>query len=113
LKHPLGGYPVFVVSGPGDSPSLTSFEFNGETWSPAGKALFPGFFPEELYSSLGLRNRELLLMVAPEALLLYEPESEARQTLETRGYARSSAHNGVVCLALSCEDGIVLYRIEE
>jgi hypothetical protein len=113
LKHPLGGYPVFVVSGPGDSPSLTSFEFNGETWSSAGKMLFSGFFPEELYYSLGLRNRELLLMVASETLLLYEPESETRQTLEMRLYARSRAHNGVVCLALSCEDGIVLYRIEE
>jgi hypothetical protein len=113
LRHPLGGEPVFLVASPGDSPSLTFFEFDGETWSPAGEPLFTGFLSRELHSSLGLRNRELLLMAAPEALLLYEPEGEARQTLEMRGYAWSNAHNGLACLAVSCEDGIVLYRIEE
>jgi hypothetical protein len=113
LKHPLGGEPAYVVSGSGESPSLTSFDFNGETWRPSGETRFPGFFPQELYPSLGFRNRELLLMTTPETLMLYEPESGARQTLEMKGYARSNAHNGVVCLAISSEDGIVLYRIEE
>jgi hypothetical protein len=115
LKHPLGGNPLYAVSGPGprESLSLTALEFEGETWRSAGETRFPGFFPEELHSFLGLRSRDLLLMAAPEALMLYEPENGARQVLEMKGYARSRAHNGAVCLALSSEDGIVLYRIEE
>jgi hypothetical protein len=115
FRYPPGESPLLVLpaAGPQENCALSMFEFDGETWRPAGEALFPGFFPEELYSPFGLRNRDLLLMVSAEALMLYEPASSGRQTLAMKSYAWSAAHNGVARLAVASTDGIVLCRIGE
>jgi hypothetical protein len=106
---------VYVLSGAGSGEScvLSLFEFEGETWRLTREAKLPGFFPEEIASSPGVRNEELLLMSSPGALMLYETEGSGRQILEMENYGRSVALNGVVYLGVSSENGISLYRIEE
>jgi hypothetical protein len=115
FRYPPGESPVLVLpgAGPQETRSLFLFEFEGETWRPAGEMRIPRFFPEELHAPLGLSAKDLLLLVSPKALMLYETESSAWQTLEMESYARSYAHNGVVYLAVSSENEIVLCRIEE
>jgi hypothetical protein len=113
LQPPLGENRVYVVSGSGESRSLSALAFDGAAWRPAAQAPIPELFPEELYGSLGLRNRELLLMASAEALLLYEGASAGRQLLRMNTYAWSAAHNGVARLVIASEDGIALCRIEE
>jgi hypothetical protein len=115
FRHPLGESRVYAPSGAGSEEScdLSLFEFEGETWRPAGEARLPGFFPEEADSPLGLRKEGLLLLSSPRALMLYETESSGGQILEMESYDRSVAHNGVIYLGLSSENEIALYRIEE
>jgi hypothetical protein len=113
FQHPLGRTRMYAISGSGELRSLSTFEFEGGAWRLAGEAQIPGVSPEEIHSPLGFRNRELIPMASPEALMLYDAESSGRQILETTGYALSAAHNGVVYLAFSSEKGISLCRIEE
>jgi hypothetical protein len=115
FRHPLGDRRVYAASGAasGDACALSLFEFEGETWRPAGDAQIPGFFPEEIHPPLGVRNNDLLLMGSPEALLLYETQGSGRQILKTENYGRSVALNGVVYLGVCSENGIALYRIGE
>jgi hypothetical protein len=115
FQHPLGRNRVYVVSGAGPEELcvLSTLEFAGEAWRLAGEHKIPRFFPEEIHAPLGVRNDELILMVSPEALMLYETEGAGRQILEMNSYARSAAHNGVVYLAAGSENGIALCRIVE
>ncbi|MDR0597521.1 MAG: hypothetical protein LBG14_03330 [Treponema sp.] len=106
---------VYALSraSPAESFLLSMFEFEGETWRPAGETRVSRFFPEKAHSPLGIRDEELLLMSSPEALMLYETETSKSQILEMENYALSNALNGVVYLAVSSEKGISLYRIGE
>jgi hypothetical protein len=115
FRHPLGENRVSALSVAVSKEAgiLTTLELEGETWRVAGEARFPGFFPEEVQFPVGIRNNGLLLMIAPEALMLYEAGASGVQTLETQNHARSATHNGVVYLAVSSKEGIDLYRIEE
>jgi hypothetical protein len=115
FRNPPGKSRVYASSGAGsgESCALSLFEFEGETWLPAGGAQIPGFFPEEMHSPIGIRDNELFLMGSPKALALYEIKTSARQILKTENHDRSAAHNGVVYLAVSSENGIDLRRIEE
>jgi hypothetical protein len=115
FRNPLVENRVYAVSraGPEESCLLSAFELKNEAWSLAGSALIPRFFPKELQSPLGVRDDGLLLMVSPEALMLYETETSRRQILEMKNHERSNALNGVVYLAVSSQDGIDLYRIGE
>jgi hypothetical protein len=113
FRHPLGGNPVYVLSGSGEERVLSAFEFDGGAWHLAREDRIPGFSPEEAYFPLGIGNEKLILMVSPEALMLYETESSGRQILAMNAYALSSVHNGVAYLAVSSEKGLVLCRIEE
>ncbi|MDR3124258.1 MAG: hypothetical protein LBU16_10850 [Treponema sp.] len=92
---------------------LSVLGFDGEAWRLTGEAQIPLFIPEELQTPVGSRDNDLLLMISPEALMLYEIESSRQQTLEMENYDRSAALNGVVYLAVSSKEGIDLYRIEE
>ncbi|MDR1248537.1 MAG: hypothetical protein LBK63_04455 [Treponema sp.] len=92
---------------------LSVFEFAGETWRSAGTVQLPRFIPEEVDFLTGIRKDDLLLMASPEALMLLDIESSEAQTLEAQNYDRTGALNGVVYLAVSSEDGIDLFRIEE
>jgi hypothetical protein len=115
FRYPPGETAALVLpgAGPQKNCALSLFQFEGAAWRPAGETLIPGFFPAELYFPLGLRNRSLFLLVSAEALALYEPANSGWQALKTKSYARSLAYNGVVCLAVSSENGIALYRIGE
>jgi hypothetical protein len=113
FQHPLGRDHLYVLSCSGELSVLSTLEFEGETWRLAGETQIPRFFPEELHSIPGVMNDELILMVSPEALMLYETGSSGRQTVEMNSYARSFAHNGIVWLAAGSENGIALYRIGE
>ena len=115
FRYPLGENRVYALSraSPAESFVLSMFEFEGETWRPAGETQVSRFFPEEAHSPLGIRDEELLLMSSPEALMLYETETSRGQILEMKKYALSNALNCVVYLAVSSEKGISLYRIGE
>jgi hypothetical protein len=115
FRYPPGESPVYALSGAGsgEGRSLSLFEFTGGVWHPAGDIQIPRFVPEEAYSPIGVRNEDLILLVSPEALMLYGTKSSDLQILEMESYARSAALNGVVYLAVSSEKGIALYRIGE
>jgi hypothetical protein len=115
FRHPLGEARVYALSfaGSGEPCVLSMLEFAGETWRLAGEAQIPGFFPEEIHFPLGFRKKDLLLLISPEALMLYETEGSRGQILEMENYGRTVALNGVVYLAVGSKNGIALYRIEE
>jgi hypothetical protein len=115
FRHPLMGSRVCAVSeaGSGEVSVLSLLELKGETWRHLWDAQFPRFFPEELHCPTGVRDKGLLLMVSPEALMLFEPETSWRQILEMERHDLTIVLNGVAYLAASSADGIVLCRIGE
>jgi hypothetical protein len=115
FRHPQGTGSVHAPSeaGLGELRVLSLFKFEDGAWRPGGDLGIPRFFPEEAHAPIGIRDEDLLLMSSPEAFMLYEIASSGLQTLEMQNYDRSVAHNGVVYLVVSSENGIALYRIEE
>jgi hypothetical protein len=115
FRSPLEGKRLRVLSEAASKESsvLTTLEFEGEAWRPAGTALIPRFVPEEIDSLTGVRDGALFLMASPEKLMLLDIETFTTQTLEAQIHDRTGALNGVVYLAFYSQDGIALRRIEE
>jgi hypothetical protein len=115
FQNPLEGRRLYALSeaDPQESCVLSTLEFEDETWRPAGTARIPRFIPEKIDFLTGLRDKGLILMASPEALMLLDLESSGTQTMEAQNHDRTGAHNGVVYLAVSSAGGIDLCRIEE
>jgi hypothetical protein len=113
FRSPLEGKRLYALSETGSKESslLSAFEFEDETWRPAGTARIPRLIPAEMDFLTGIRD--LLLMASPETLMLLDIKTSGAQILEAQNHDSTEALNGVVYLAFSSEDGITLCRIEE
>jgi hypothetical protein len=114
FRHPLAHNRVCAVS---EAPSgelsiLSVLEFEGETWRQTEEARIPRIVAGEIHSLAGVRNDGLFLVTSPEAIMLVDTATSASQIVETENHDATIALNGVVYLATSSEDGIVLCRIE-
>jgi hypothetical protein len=114
FRDSLGKQRVYAVSesGAGEFSVLSTLELEGETWRLAGETRIPRIAVGEVHSINGVRSPELLLLVSSESLVLLETETSAQQILEAENHGWTIALNGVVYVATSSEEGIVLRRIE-
>jgi hypothetical protein len=115
FRSPLEGRRLYALSEAGSKESslLSVFEFGDEAWRPGETARIPRIIPEKIEFLTGVRDDRLLLMASSEGLVLLDLATFGAQILEAQSHDRTGALNGVVCLAVSSEDGIALYRIEE
>jgi hypothetical protein len=102
---------TLICNGEDEFGRLFIFGFEQEHWNLLRELPVPRISPEEIWSDN--RDKETLLLVSQDSLMLCETGSAAYQTMEMQSYARSIMLNGLIYLTVSSGNEIGLYRIEE